>query len=543
MAHGKSQNMRPLLPMWVNALRHGSVEFICRKMSIAAHVILVIGLLANLTACSSAAIAGDIRIMDVSVSSSKVRDGQIITLGYYIYSRTQTVVSLGCTLHGAGPDIIEDDTHEGPAYDITLKPGAYWYYRKFFVNVPPGVRTGSYGVEWGISWGSNFTSITKWGKLSLISPISVRVPILMYHKIGPVAYSEYWVTTDNFVKQLQALKAYGYTPVSLYDVMDCRAGLRSLPPKPVVITFDDGYDCVAKIACPAMESVGFKGVTQFIPTGRVGGDNSWDPGDDNPIIPEMTWDTILSLDGTGWVDMEARTVTHPELPMLSSSALNYELDTCADTLQDKLGHRPRFIAWPFGMTSNTVNKAARNADYFAGLVSYGGVEHTCANKWMLNRVEINWNTSTDYDKNNPQEYFFNLLEEPTPLMQVNSISAQTSSKSNVNLNASMNSGTDVVISVVAKNSGQQGKIRASLLIGTPSESGMTIVLNTRDIGQDVSGLCDKGMVQLGWGWQVPTQAKPGTYYARVVFNDEFGVLGLGGSGDDWVPIFTVGGTR
>lgn len=94
------------------------------------------------------------------------------------------------------------------------------------------------------------------------------VPILMYHKIGAVADNAWWAPTDIFKRQLRALRNQGYSTVLPDDIVNHRKAGKRLPPKPVMITFDDGYSDSLALVEPLLKKYGFRAVvylaTDFI---------------------------------------------------------------------------------------------------------------------------------------------------------------------------------------------------------------------------------------------------------------------------------------
>jgi len=90
------------------------------------------------------------------------------------------------------------------------------------------------------------------------------VPILMYHKIGTVANNAWWVPTDVFERQLRALRNQGYSTVLPDDIVNHRKAGKRLPPKPVLITFDDGYRDSLTLAEPLLKKYGFRAVVYLI---------------------------------------------------------------------------------------------------------------------------------------------------------------------------------------------------------------------------------------------------------------------------------------
>jgi peptidoglycan/xylan/chitin deacetylase (PgdA/CDA1 family) len=108
----------------------------------------------------------------------------------------------------------------------------------------------------------------------------MKLTILMYHKIDDVRagvrFPGNYVSPRNFERQLDALTMWGYRTISLDQWIDYRDGrLSSLPPRPLVLTFDDGYECFDRNAWPLMRARGMRG-TVFVVAGQIGGYNAWD---------------------------------------------------------------------------------------------------------------------------------------------------------------------------------------------------------------------------------------------------------------------------
>ena len=75
------------------------------------------------------------------------------------------------------------------------------------------------------------------------------VPILAYHMVNDLD-EPYSISPGEFEEQMAYLAQQGYTSITLAQLLDGMEGKTSLPPKPIVITFDDGYTDNAEIALP-----------------------------------------------------------------------------------------------------------------------------------------------------------------------------------------------------------------------------------------------------------------------------------------------------
>lgn len=87
-----------------------------------------------------------------------------------------------------------------------------------------------------------------------------EVPVLCYHRIADGKKGDYTVSQATFSEHMKVLADSGYqsiTPAQLYDYLVYN---KVLPPKPVMITFDDSRAEHSEIAAPVMEKYGFKGV-------------------------------------------------------------------------------------------------------------------------------------------------------------------------------------------------------------------------------------------------------------------------------------------
>jgi len=139
----------------------------------------------------------------------------------------------------------------------------------------------------GILLGSALSARWNWWR-----SVSSGIPILMYHKIGDAPegskLGKLWVSAHKFRKQMGYLTDEGYHPVTFKDIYDHWDGVRNLPPKPVVITFDDGYANNFNEAFPVLRDFGFKAVL-FVVIQTVGWDNHWHDPDSEIRIPMISW--------------------------------------------------------------------------------------------------------------------------------------------------------------------------------------------------------------------------------------------------------------
>ncbi len=167
----------------------------------------------------------------------------------------------------------------------------------------------------------------------------VDLPILMYHHVAPSAPSgrlqfNLTVTTADFCRQLDYLKASGYTAITLSDLFAALYRGVPLPQRPVVLTFDDGYADAFTDALPLLQRYGFRGAFAIV-TGFVGGSGY------------LTWDQIKAMDTAG-MEFAAHTVTHIDLNTAADDTARQELSDSRRALEERLGKPPQFFVYPSG---------------------------------------------------------------------------------------------------------------------------------------------------------------------------------------------------
>jgi len=188
---------------------------------------------------------------------------------------------------------------------------------------------------------------------------SKNVPVLTFHKVD----SRFeWGITRNTPAQFEAflrfMKEEGYEGVSFRDLSD---PARSLPEKPVVLTFDDSYESVFLHAYPLLRSYGFRG-TLFVITGFVGTTNTWDVNTGGILFRHLTWPQISRLADDGF-EIGSHTVHHPDLTRIGPEKMNRELIQSREILSARLGRMIDVIAYPFGRYNQSVLDASRAAGY------------------------------------------------------------------------------------------------------------------------------------------------------------------------------------
>jgi peptidoglycan/xylan/chitin deacetylase (PgdA/CDA1 family) len=190
------------------------------------------------------------------------------------------------------------------------------------------------------------------------------VPVLLYHGIGASSIPElarFELTLPAFTDHMRHLARHGYTVVPLAQYADALRdpGARTLPERPIVITFDDGYANFAR-AAEILADFQYPS-TLFIPTAYAATTSSWLSGRAGSQ-PMLDWNDIRRVRTLG-VEIGAHSHEHVPLDEFSRERVNAEVARSRAVLDGQLGVAVDGFAYPFGYHDVTVTSAVRRAGF------------------------------------------------------------------------------------------------------------------------------------------------------------------------------------
>jgi peptidoglycan/xylan/chitin deacetylase (PgdA/CDA1 family) len=218
------------------------------------------------------------------------------------------------------------------------------------------------------------------------------VPILMYHSIAAApndATRELSVGPEAFAEQMALLGDQGFTPVDTAALATHWRSGRPLPRRPVLITFDDGYEGVHRHGLPVLAKHGFAS-TLFVSTGWIKG--PYDTG--GGLDAMLSWDQVREL-AAGQVEIGGHSHTHPQLDQLTDDALRSEVLRCKEIIADELGTRPASFAYPYGYSSRRVRHVVRETGFAQSLAVGNGLARRRQGPYALQRVTVRRGTGIE----------------------------------------------------------------------------------------------------------------------------------------------------
>ncbi len=192
----------------------------------------------------------------------------------------------------------------------------------------------------------------------------IPLPILMYHHI--LEPSSRWgdcvISPTQFEQDMTYLKEHGYTTIFTQELIDYFEKGSPLPPKPVIVSFDDGYRSNLEYALPILEKLDMKAVISVV--GRF--TEEYASPDYSVTYAQLSWDDIGKLIDSGRIEIGNHTYNMhyldkgrkgtKRLPGESmeayTKALQDDIGHLQDLLQEHNGIRPNVFAFPFGFISD-----------------------------------------------------------------------------------------------------------------------------------------------------------------------------------------------
>ncbi len=192
-----------------------------------------------------------------------------------------------------------------------------------------------------------------------------KVPVIMYHDVLPEKEVFFDITPDELEAQFQRLQAEGLTPITMDQLaLHLSTGL-ALPPKPVVLTFDDGYAGHYHHVLPLLRQYGYPGVFSIY-TEKIGTDLG---------RSSLSWEQLREMAADPWVEIAAHSVTHPEdLTMLPPDQIRAELADSKRILEQRLGIEVKDFVYPIGKYDDAVKQLVQEAGYRLALAMDVGEE-------------------------------------------------------------------------------------------------------------------------------------------------------------------------
>jgi len=197
---------------------------------------------------------------------------------------------------------------------------------------------------------------------------------LLYHHVADTDEPRrYFVSPENFETQISSLHDWGYTAIPLSLLVEAMLNGAELPPRPVVITFDDGYRDVYQNALPVMQRYGFVG-TIYIIVDQIG------------VGGYLNTRQITRLIEQGW-ELGSHSQTHANLRK-SGVSIEKELTGSKETLELLFDTPVRSFSYPYGSATPAITQLVKASGYRSAVGIGASITHRTKNLYYLSRNEV-----------------------------------------------------------------------------------------------------------------------------------------------------------
>lgn len=204
--------------------------------------------------------------------------------------------------------------------------------------------------------------ILPFGQPAAAAEPTLQLPILLYHRFGPVVTDDMTVTTPVFEDQLQLIEKQGHPVIALRALLAALGDpAKVIPPGAVVLTVDDGHRTVYTELFPLIRRARIP-VTLFIYPSAI-----------SNASYALTWEQLSEMKASGLVDVQAHTFWHPNFTVeqrrLAPEAYEHfvqdQLLKSRAMLERHVGGKVDLLAWPFGIYNADLMERASAAGYMA----------------------------------------------------------------------------------------------------------------------------------------------------------------------------------
>lgn len=211
----------------------------------------------------------------------------------------------------------------------------------------------------------------------LAQPEPEGFPILEYHMIqkdDPKDAYAYNVPVEDFIEQLDYLQAEGYTTISIRDFLRAKKGLQELPAKPVILTFDDGYESNYTELLPILEERGLK-ATVFMVGNSVGKEGY------------LSYEQLKDMQDRG-IEIGGHTANHLPLTEMDFAVARDEVKL-SKLLMEWNGLKTIYtLSYPNGKYTDELKDMLKEEEYLAAVTGDAGLNTFATDPYQLQRTNI-----------------------------------------------------------------------------------------------------------------------------------------------------------
>jgi peptidoglycan/xylan/chitin deacetylase (PgdA/CDA1 family) len=206
----------------------------------------------------------------------------------------------------------------------------------------------------------------------MVQPTPTAIPILLYHSLSANAtqpYRRFSMDPGRFSEQMEHIAAGGYKTMTVAELIAAINGpAGSMPERPLVLTFDDGFEDMHSVALPVLTRLGLHS-TAYVVTAYLGSTARWLAPLGEADRPMLCREQVRDLDAAG-VEIGSHTCHHIPLDEIGFLEAVREIHRSRRRLERIIGHPIASFAYPYGYHTGRIKNYLKSS----GLQSACGVK-------------------------------------------------------------------------------------------------------------------------------------------------------------------------
>lgn len=213
-------------------------------------------------------------------------------------------------------------------------------------------------------------------------PENTPLPVVMYHQLSKnsARAGQYCVTLTELENDFKYIKEKGYSTINIEQLLAHVYDGEPLPEKPIMLTFDDGYETVYSYLLPLLEEYDMCAVASVVGAYT----DLFTQLDDHTLsYSYMNWEQVSELAGGNRIEIQSHSY---DLHKLNNSGrngakkvsgesvheysafLNLDLGKMQSLMEEKTGYKPIAFTYPYGCYSKESKDILKSMGFKAALV-------------------------------------------------------------------------------------------------------------------------------------------------------------------------------
>jgi peptidoglycan/xylan/chitin deacetylase (PgdA/CDA1 family) len=218
------------------------------------------------------------------------------------------------------------------------------------------------------------------------------IPVLCYHRVCPdheigIDSRSLCVSPEQFATQMRLIKIFGYTPVTIQNMVAFLQNRKNPPRHPIVITFDDGYEDNYTYAYPILKRYSFPAAV-FLVTDYIGKKNNWDSGNLSLLNEAQIEEMHL-----GGITFGSHTASHIDMVQSDLAKIKDELEISRKKIEFLTSSSDISFCYPYTRYNEQARQLVQDLGYSCAFAGDQGQSQQHTDLFDILRIQVFPSTS------------------------------------------------------------------------------------------------------------------------------------------------------